>query len=734
MGVDIMKKILGLGVLCVLIISAIAVSVSAAKPAPAVYVINEAIKTSDDLIERHGNIVLNDEEIVSSVFVRNPVLLKGVRTFVVYRGEGFQGNVECTLDKGNKNLPKDYKRELKRFQLRTDGWFDCILPITEDMHGTLSLTYYAINKRCGLGQDTGLSFFANPHLELGIQGDLSFDNVQAGSVAYSNPILLNNKAETGSGAVYDLYVSGTDFTDIESRSAKCPVANHLKLSQDLRYNLGEGAESGQTYTTACDIDSWINGQEGEDNHDHFCYYPVNGPYFTPKSPNSDAEGYKPIVYGTEISKDFKNDAEILNDDGNKLGVGQEMALTFKLGLPEPCSGDFNVGQIKFWAALADNRSEVSDVVISTSTTPAIIPDEHKPEIWKCDSRIIADDIVYEGRGNEPPERMNNYAFEGEKVVLDYLVFDRNGIEEIQDVFVTFGSNLGAGNDIEVNCVESSGPSTIPVSCNARIGEEPITEFNKETMAYDICVLTVETPDSMHGEYYSIGKVISVDGYTQEEDLEYYFFNPEVKLDVEGDLSFDNIIPGEVAYSEVITVKNGAEQGSGVLQEVFISGTDFYDATNSGARCPEYNHLKLSQDVRSTTLLGPELESGPSTTTVCDIESWIHDPVEVSKDNHDHFCYYAVSGAYDTANGDGVDDNADNEGYRPIVYGNVFTRDFYNDAEIISNDLLTIGSTDYDAGNVLPPEGKMDIKFKFGVPDPCMGDFSTGEIFFWGQPI
>ena len=60
-----MKKILGLGVLCVLIISAIAVSVSAAKPAPAVYVINEAIKTSDDLIERPGNIVLNDEEIVS---------------------------------------------------------------------------------------------------------------------------------------------------------------------------------------------------------------------------------------------------------------------------------------------------------------------------------------------------------------------------------------------------------------------------------------------------------------------------------------------------------------------------------------------------------------------------------------------------------------------------------------------------------------------------------------------
>ncbi len=34
--------------------------------------------------------------------------------------------------------------------------------------------------------------------------------------------------------------------------------------------------------------------------------------------------------------------------GNVLSPGAEIALTFRLALPEPCNGDFDSGSIFFW--------------------------------------------------------------------------------------------------------------------------------------------------------------------------------------------------------------------------------------------------------------------------------------------------------------------------------------------------------------------------------------------------
>ncbi|HLC95838.1 MAG TPA: hypothetical protein VJH97_00770, partial [Candidatus Nanoarchaeia archaeon] len=99
------------------------------------------------------------------------------------------------------------------------------------------------------------------------------------------------------------------------------------------------------------------------------------------------------------------------------------------------------------------------------------------------------------------------------------------------------------------------------------------------------------------------------------------------------------------------------------------------------------------------------------------------------DNHDHLCYYAANGY--TTRGNPL---ADAEGFRPIVYGDAFTRNFYNDAEIISNDDLVINNIEYDAGNVLSPGADISIVFKLGVPEPCVGDFSDGDIYFWGEAV
>jgi len=100
--------------------------------------------------------------------------------------------------------------------------------------------------------------------------------------------------------------------------------------------------------------------------------------------------------------------------------------------------------------------------------PVINTEDFAPRVWMCDSRVVLDDEMEPGRLGYDTlyERMNNYAFEG--------VFDKNGINKIEDVFVTLGDVQGEGNDIEANCVLNElGPRPIDASCNARIDEEEL---------------------------------------------------------------------------------------------------------------------------------------------------------------------------------------------------------------------------------------------------------------------
>lgn len=250
------------------------------------------------------------------------------------------------------------------------------------------------------------------------------------------------------------------------------------------------------------------------------------------------------------------------------------------------------------------------------------------------------------------------------------------------------------------------------------------------MSYYTCTFTVETPDSMYGEYFLTAEVIGMDGLSATMDEnEYWFLNPTVALKVDGDLTFSDVRPGSVSYSDTILVGNDADEGSGVLMDMFISGTDFYDPSSSDAKCPTSNRLKLSLDTRSQASLGAGTSSGTTFTTDCTADSI----GLTGTDNADHICYFATNGAYSTA-GAG---NADTEGYKPIVYSNEFTRDFYNDAEIITESTpgtLRIGGGFYHHGNVLTPGAEQALTFKLALPEPCIGDFSAGQIYFWGEAI
>jgi hypothetical protein len=322
----------------------------------------------------------------------------------------------------------------------------------------------------------------------------------------------------------------------------------------------------------------------------------------------------------------------------------------------------------------------------------IVTEDFPPQVWQCDHRVVYDDGTEPGRispdGTTLVERLNNYAFEGEQIQWKVLVMDKNGIDKVSDVFAT------VGDDIEANCQRINdwprNGAELLDDCNAKISEEEIDTFDSSLMSYYLCTLTVETPESMDGEYAVTVKAEDLDGLTGEmAESEYWNLNPEIALDIQGELEFTEVRPGTSSYSTSILVGNDAESGSGVLLDMFISGTDFYDKSSSGAKCPTTNQLSLSA-----------------------------------------FRYYATSGAYSTH----TDSRSDAEGYVPIQYGVGFNdpAPFYNRNEIIQSGTLLGGV--YSAGNVLTPGAEMALTFRLNLPEPCNGDFDTGSIYFWGEAI
>ena len=329
----------------------------------------------------------------------------------------------------------------------------------------------------------------------------------------------------------------------------------------------------------------------------------------------------------------------------------------------------------------------------TDITPDVTTEDFAPIVWMCDQRAVCDDRVEPGTtpGECLKEREQNYAFTGESIAWTVLVMDKNGINKVEDVYATVGSVQGEGNNIEVNCVPmSEGNNRVMESCNARILEEKIKEFNPLIMKYYRCTLTVETPESMYGEFWITVEATDLDGLqgTMDEN-EYWFLNPVIAISKDGSLAFEDVRPGTTAYSDTLLIGNDADDGSGVRLEMFVSGTDFYDSSSSGAMCPSSNVLALN-----------------------------------------NFRYYATNGYYSTANVGGVGPYAaDAEGYMGIPSGDRITQA----KEIIGTEMYS-PSIVSSIGNVLTPGSELAVTFKLQLPEPCNGDFDSGSIYFWGEAI
>ncbi len=332
-----------------------------------------------------------------------------------------------------------------------------------------------------------------------------------------------------------------------------------------------------------------------------------------------------------------------------------------------------------------------------------------PKVWLCQDRVANDDCTENGNNDlgkncstslDLSERKHNYAFEGESIYWKVLVMDKNKIEEVNEVVGTIGQSQGVGNDVEVECKRTTDDDNPYTACKAKLYEENLA-WNPNVMAYFDCRLTVETPASMHGEYFITVEAKDNTGLsgTMAEN-EYWFLNPTIALSVDGNLAFEDVMPGTDAYSNTILVGNDAEAGSGVILDMFISGTDFYDPTSSGARCSDNtNKLALRE-----------------------------------------FRYFVTNGAFaslDAAVKATVTD-VDNWGYTTIPY----STEISGSKKIMRFDALVRGAapsstlldTDWNKGNALSPGSEMAITFRLVMPEPCVGDFSEGQIYFWGEAI
>ena len=266
-----------------------------------------------------------------------------------------------------------------------------------------------------------------------------------------------------------------------------------------------------------------------------------------------------------------------------------------------------------------------------------------------------------------------------------------------------------GDDITINCVEISHFEGFD-DCNARIDEESITEYNKDTMQAYQCGITILDSEHMQGDVWMTVRACDNEAQGGEcgeyDEIQPWFVNPIIELGLDGSLDFEDVRPGTASYS-TISVENEAE--GGVLLDMFITGKNWPAADTDLGRCSDggtlVNYLPLSA-----------------------------------------FRYYAEAGAYSTRDDlehdlglySSVTRNVDAEGYVNInqQLNAGFEEAMFNDAEIIQEAAINGGDLGYMA-NVLSPGEVMGITFRLMMPEPCYGQFESeedGSIFIWAEAI
>ncbi|MFZ5955843.1 MAG: hypothetical protein ACOYT4_05460 [Nanoarchaeota archaeon] len=324
-----------------------------------------------------------------------------------------------------------------------------------------------------------------------------------------------------------------------------------------------------------------------------------------------------------------------------------------------------------------------------------------PEIeitnFEPNAKICTEGILYDldgAKNNNLILRENKYAFNGEQINWKILVWDKNGIKDINNVTLTVkNSNNEVLNKLCTEVKYLSNGENIKNSCESFQQDNFPSSFDNSTMKVYECKLNIKSVNGAgkHFMFISASDIKDANSVIYEN----WYLNPNISLDIKGNLNFDQITPGKDVYSNPVLIKNNAENDSGIALNMFISGNDFSDSLNDQAQCPISNKLAL-----------------------------------------ENFRYFAVNGnfstiedlSYDLAN---ANRNMDDEGFMNIEKSTEFNSSFYDNAEVIQSTEM---KGDYYNGNILQPNSEMKLTLKLNVPEPCSGNFDSGAVYVWAEVI
>lgn len=305
--------------------------------------------------------------------------------------------------------------------------------------------------------------------------------------------------------------------------------------------------------------------------------------------------------------------------------------------------------------------------------------------------VFDDPYGFYANGNAST-RTNNYIFTGEQVKWKVLVWDKNGVEKIQDVYSGWinQTNGPLPVNIQSNCVRLATQRTTGTNLagmgysNVRRPGDQTDEvtFNRDTMAEYECTLTAE-PNCQGQKWFGV-RAIDLDNLNGTMlEAESWFCNPSIDLTTSGHIDFGALGPGEQGAS-TFSIKNNAEDGSGAQVILLINGKDFYDSSSSGAKCPTSNVMKLQGTVPTVF--------------------------------NDGFWYTVTQGAYSTGN-------------KRIPYGiDITSADpvFSKGNGIVKNMTAPF--------MYLSPGAETAMTLHLGIPQPCNGQFTDGTINLWSIAI
>jgi hypothetical protein len=286
--------------------------------------------------------------------------------------------------------------------------------------------------------------------------------------------------------------------------------------------------------------------------------------------------------------------------------------------------------------------------------------------------------------NNCDARFGQYAFAGEEIYFEMVVRDYLGAENIGFV------KLLVDGEEEVLCNEIFFPEKPPVErCNG------LGDFDSDTDRFFKCELTVEPTWMDELEIEMV--VYDVNGAeTPGNHKETWFFNPGISIEVEtndeGPVTFEEGGPGDCVYStNRIQIRNTGD--GGVNLWIYLAGTDLYG--EGAAKCPFSNKI----DIDRMKFRGWSGTQQPGQYPFDDPQFDIWVPMGEYDENApcDDACWMPGN-------------------WRVTCYGGK----------------PVPGWAPYD--NILTNGGLMEVEFKLCYPIPCIGTFSSGQIFVFGKAI